>query len=153
MKTIAIRYGLYFFASLVGLFLISYFAGIASNPDFRVINATAHLVILYYAIRSLRKRSPKTLNNYVSGVVQGMYVGFVGTLLFSIFMMFFLILTPSFLSELQAATSLDGALSPFTAAVIIFMEGVGISLIGSYLMTRYVDMRIERKRANPVYAR
>jgi hypothetical protein len=118
-----------------------------------MINATVHLAVLYYGIRSLRERSPKTLNNYVSGVVQGMYVGFVGTLLFSIFMMFFLILTPSFLSQLQAATNLDGALNPVTAAVIIFMEGVGISLIGSYLMTRFVDMRIERKRNNPVYAR
>jgi hypothetical protein len=153
MKSIAIRYGLYFFASLILLFLVSYATGIAGNPDFRMINATVHLAVLYYGIRSLRERSPKTLNNYVSGVVQGMYVGFVGTLLFSIFMMFFLILTPSFLSQLQAATNLDGALNPVTAAVIIFMEGVGISLIGSYLMTRFVDMRIERKRNNPVYAR
>ncbi|MEM6396739.1 MAG: hypothetical protein AAF741_10375 [Bacteroidota bacterium] len=145
MKRIAIVYGLYFFAGLVAIFLISYAAGVAANYELRIINGLLHTVVLYYGIKQLRIVKPSTHQNYVSGVAQGIYVGAVGTILFMIFIILFLALNQSFLAELQAASGWRTLLTPIMAGTFVFMEGVAVSLIGAYLMTRYVDMRLEQK--------
>ncbi|MEM1215116.1 MAG: hypothetical protein AAGJ82_05500 [Bacteroidota bacterium] len=80
---------------------------------------------------------PTTHQNYVSDVAQGIYSGAVGTILFAVFMVLFLYLAPDFLLELQSGTGM--------ADVFVFMKGVAVSLIGAYLTTRYVDMRLKRK--------
>jgi hypothetical protein len=40
------------------------------------------------------------------------------------------------------------------AGALVFMEGVGVSLIGSYLVTRVIDNRIEKsqREAGMTYA-
>ncbi|MEL7162213.1 MAG: DUF4199 domain-containing protein [Bacteroidota bacterium] len=145
MKTIAIKYGLYFFAGLVVIFLASYLMGVAADYQLRIINGILHPVILYYGIKQLRLDQPETHQNYVSGVAQGMYVGAVGTVLFMVFMILFLSFNPAFMAELQTTTGWGDRLNPTMAGVFIFMEGIGVSLIGSYLITRWVDMRLEQK--------
>ncbi len=145
MKTIAFKYGLYFFGGLVAIFLTSYLLGLAANYQLRVVNGLLHMAILYYGIKELRVRQPDTHQNYVSGVAQGLYIGTVGTVLFSIFTVLFLIGASGLMAELQAATPLGNALTPVTAGVFILMEGIAVSLIGSYLLTRYVDARLEKK--------
>lgn len=146
MKTIAIRFGLYFFGGLVAIFLASYLFGLAAQYQFRVINGLLHMVVIYYGIKLLRLRQPETHQNYVSGVAQGLYIGAVGTVLFAIFTSLFLFADPQLMAGLQAATPLGKALTPLTAGVFILMEGVAVSLIGSYMLTRYVDSRLEAKK-------
>lgn len=145
MKSIAIKYGFYFFAGLAAIFLTSYLAGVAADYQLRLVNGLLHPVILYYSIKHLRVAMPQTHQNYVSGVAQGIYTGAIGTVLFAIFMMLFLYATPDFLLALQQSTNMGEALNPVMAGVFVVMEGVAVSLIGSYLMTRYVDMRLEQK--------
>ncbi|MGB3800231.1 MAG: hypothetical protein WA952_10485 [Lewinella sp.] len=153
MKSIAIKFGLYFFGGLVAIFMMSYFLGLAGNYRLRVINGFLHLAVLYYGIKELRLRQPETHQNYVTGVVQGLYIGGVGTVLFAIFTTLFLIADSGLMAELQAATPLADALTPVTAGVFILMEGVAVSLIGSYMLTRYVDKRLEEKEgAGSAYA-
>lgn len=146
MKTIAFRYGLIFFAGLLAIFFISYAFGQEANYDLRLLNGVLHLGILYLAINSLRARQPETHQNYVSGVAQGLYAGGIGTILFTVFMVIFMNLNPEFLTSIQQATSFGERLTPVMAGALIFMEGVGVSLIGSYLITRVVDSRIENSQ-------
>lgn len=154
MKSIAIRYGVLFFVGLVLFFITSYLLGVSGKYELRLANGLFHLVALYYGIKQLRMDRPKTHHNYVSGVAQGMYVGSVGTFLFTIFMVIFLAANPAFLAELQSSSGLNKALTPFTGGVFIFLEGIGVSLIASYILTRYVDMRLERKMGErSVYAK
>ncbi|THH39799.1 DUF4199 domain-containing protein [Neolewinella litorea] len=145
MKTIALKYGLYFFGGLVAIFLLSYLLGFAANYQLRVVNGVLHMAILYYGIKELRIKQPDTHQNYVSGVAQGLYIGTVGTVAFAIFLLLFLIADDGLMADLQAATPLGTALTPITASVFIIMEGIAVSLIGSYLLTRYVDARLEKK--------
>ncbi len=153
MKTIALKFGLYFFGGLVAIFLLSYLLGLAANYQLRVINGLLHMAILYYGIKQLRMRQPETHQNYVSGVAQGLYIGAVGTVLFAIFTTLFLSADTSLMAELQAATPLGNSLTPISGGVFILMEGVAVSLIGSYILTRYVDARLEEKEgAGSAYA-
>ncbi|WP_020571668.1 hypothetical protein [Neolewinella persica] len=154
MKTIAFRYGLIFFSGLMAIFLISYVLGQGANYNLRYLNGVLHIGILYVAINRLRAKQPETHQNYVSGVAQGMYTGGIGTILFMAFIVLFLSLNPDFLASIQEATGFGDRLTPIMAGALIFMEGVGVSLIASYLLTRVIDNRIEKsqKEAGMTYA-
>lgn len=154
MKTIAFKYGLIFFGGLMAIFLLSYAFGQGTNYDLRLLNGVLHIGILYVAINSLRASQPETHQNYVSGVVQGMYAGGFGTLAFSVFIVLFMVLNPAFLTGIQEATNFGERLTPVMAGALVFMEGVGVSLIGSYLVTRVIDNRIEesQREAGMTYA-
>lgn len=149
MKTIAFKYGILFFAGLMAIFLTSYAFGEGTNYDLRMLNGVLHIGILYFAINSLRAKQPETHQNYVSGVAQGMYVGGFGTLLFTLFIVLFMAFNPEFLAGIQEATNFGERLTPVMAGVFVFMEGVGVSLIGSYLVTRVIDNRIEKSQKEP----
>lgn len=146
MKTIALRYGLYFFTGLMAIFLVSYLLGQGANYNLRLLNGILHIGILYLAINQLRAKQPETHQNYVSGVVQGMYAGGFGTIAFAIFIVLFMALNPAFLTSIQEATNFGERLTPVMAGALVFMEGVGVSLIGAYLVTRVIDNRIEESR-------
>ena len=153
MRNTAIRYGLLFFAGLVTIFLSAYLLGLSDNYYLRFVNGIIHAVALYYGIKKLRLQEPQSLHNYVSGVSQGLYVGAVGSFLFAIFVFLFLYNAPGLMAQLQASTKVGAALTPITSGVIVFMEGIAVSLIGSYVLTRYVDARLEAKQgAGSVYA-
>ncbi len=152
MKNKAYRYASYFFISLTFIFLSAYATGLADNYWLRFVNGIAHLVILYYGIKALRLRKPETVNNYVSGVAQGVTIGAIGSLLFGVFLLLFLLGTPSLVADLQAATNIGPRLTPYAMALIVFAEGVAVSLIGSYLLVRYVDDRLEKKGFGARYA-
>lgn len=146
MKHIAIRYGLIFFAGLLSIFLISYATGYADNYQLRIINGALHLGVLYYAIKQLRVEQPETHQNYVSGVAQGIYAGAIGTALFMVFIIVFLFANGSLMADLQASTGWGERLTPVMSGAFVFMEGVGVSLIGAYLITRVVDKRLEETK-------
>lgn len=145
MKRIAIRYGLYMFAGFVALFLISAALGLSDNYNLRMLNGLIHLSLLYYAVRAFRAEHPDSIHNYLSGTAQGMYAGMLGALMFTVFMILYLAFNPAFLAELRDITPLGNYLTPITAGAILLLEGLIVSLIGSYIMTRLVDARLERK--------
>ena len=145
MNKDVLRYAGYFAAALTTIFLVAFMAGLAENYYLRMVNGVAHVVVLYYGIKQYRLKNPRTVNNYVSGVARGVSIGAAGSLLFGIFLLFFLLANPALVAELREVTNIGAALSPYTLALIAIAEGVAVSLIGSYLLVRYVDARLERK--------
>ena len=110
------------------------------------------MVVLYYGIKNLRVHQPETVNNYVSGVARGMSIGAAGSLVFGLFILLFMLGNPGLVAELQASTHMGTNLTPWAMALIVFAEGVAVSLIGSYLLVRYVDARLEAKAEGALYA-
>ncbi|NJC26058.1 hypothetical protein [Neolewinella antarctica] len=146
-----LRYAAYFAASLTVIFLVAYVLGLADNYYLRFTNGIAHMTVLYYAIKQLRLRDPSTINNYVSGVARGLSVGAAGSLAFSIFLLLFLLADPELVNQIQVATNLGDVLTPYAMALITLGEGIAVSLIGSYLLVRYVDARLESKSSKNLY--
>lgn len=142
MKKIAIKYGLLMFLSFAGLFLIMHEVVQLKNYNLRVLNAFAHLGFIYAAIRTYRQENPESLNNYVSGVAMGMYASLIGVLPFVAFIVFYLIGDTDFMTHIQETMPIGQYLTPFTASLFVMIEGVAVSLIGSYLVTRVIDMRM-----------
>ncbi|NNE30323.1 MAG: DUF4199 family protein [Saprospiraceae bacterium] len=141
MKRIAVRYGLWMFAGFSALFLAMHLVGLSTNPNLRVLNGIVHITLIYFAIRDFRRYSPAEFN-YLSGVAVGMYASMIGVTCFALFQILFLELNPDFLATLQSTLTVGHYLNSFTASSIIFLEGIGISLIASYVVTRVIDMQL-----------
>lgn len=144
MQKIAINYGLKMFAGFAGLFLLVHFLGMSENYNLRVLNGVIHIGLLYFAIREYRLTFPETHNNYMSGVGVGMFASMLGVVAFTVFMVIFLtFIDPGFFARLEAKSAFPDFVNQFTACLFIFVEGIAVSLIGSYLVTRVIDANWE----------
>jgi hypothetical protein len=144
MKKIAIKYGLWMLAGFIAFFLLMHLVGLSTHTYLRVFNGVIHMGFMWAAIRQYRERHPDSVNNYVSGVAMGMWTSAIGVLGFVIFMFFFFDLNPGFLDAVQDQVPIGNYLTPLTATFFILVEGVAISLIGAYIVTRVVDMRMAK---------
>jgi hypothetical protein len=142
MKSIAWKYGLWMAAGFTGLFLLMYSAGVAHNYNLRILNSVIHIGLLYGAISAYREHTPDKVGNYVSGVAMGMYSSVIGVLIFTLFMGLFLGFEGNLMAHIKETMPVGRYLNSFTTPLFIFVEGIAVSLIGSYLVTRIVDDRM-----------
>lgn len=142
MKKLAFRFGLWMLTGFIAFFLIMHLLGLSNNYNLRVLNGIIHLGVIYLAIKAFRAKNPDTVNNYVSGTAMGMYASAVGVVGFTIFMVLFLSFSPNFLQDIRETMPMGEYISPITASLFILMEGLVISLIGSYILTRVIDMNL-----------
>jgi hypothetical protein len=132
------------FAGLTAYFLIMHALNLSNRFDFRVLNGVIHISLLYLAIRDFRRLHPDRFN-YLSGVATGMVTTVFGVLPFALFQLIHLALNDSFMQYLQENAPLIGNyLTPFSAALVVFLEGIGVGFIASYILMRIVDARFRK---------
>ena len=144
MRNIAIRYGLWMFVGFTAFFFIMHLFGFSQRYDLRIFNGVIHLSLMYLAIREYRSKNRESVNNYISGVAMGMYASVIGVLPFTIVMFLYLVLNPEFMANVTDNADLQRFITPLTASLFIFTEGIAISLIGSYIETRIIDMNMSK---------
>lgn len=83
------------------------------------------------------------VNNYVFGVVIGMYVFIIGVLLFIVFVMFYFIGDDIFMNYIQDIILIGKYFNLFIVSLFVFMEGIVVSLIGFYIVVWIIDMNFE----------
>ncbi|MFQ5445394.1 MAG: hypothetical protein ACE5FF_00520 [Saprospiraceae bacterium] len=145
MKKIALKYSLKMFAGFAALFAVVHLLGFSHHYYLRVFNGFIHLTIIYLAIRQYRREVPAMSGNYIAAVAMGMYTSMIAVTLFAFCMWVFLSLdvNQAFFSQLQANAPFPEFFTPFAASLVIFAEGIGVSLVGSYLITRVIDASLE----------
>jgi len=147
MKIIAIKNGIFMFLCFAGLFLFMHEIIGTQNYHLRVLNGIFHLGFMYLAIVQYRRRHPESTANHISGVAMGMFTSIIGIIPFVLFIMFYLMSDEAFMQHIQQSVGIGKYFTPFTTSLLILVEGVVISLVGSYVVTRFVDMK--RMRKNP----
>ena len=139
MRSIALKYGFMMAAGFVLYFLVMRAFGLSDNYYFRIFNGLIHIVFITMAIKKYKDYFPQEFN-YLSGVTAGVLTSLVGVVPFAIFMLVFLSITPDFMAALQReAASLGSYLTPYTAALIVLIEGLAVSVLASYIIMRIVD--------------
>lgn len=136
MRTISIKTGLLMFVTLVAFFLLMFSLGLGYRSELSIFNIIIQLLFLYSAIKSYYIRNPKEIDNYMSGVGVGLETSAVGIGCFTLFFIAFLILNPALLKAIAQNSQVGAYLNPFTASFFIVTEGIVVSLIGSYILTR-----------------
>ena len=152
MKAITTKYGFLLFLVLSVFFISMNALNLSHHLYLRVFNGVIHLAILTIAIYKYRQINKETLGNYISGVVVGLYTSLIGSVLFGGFFATYLYFDQSFKVLLSNYIPLSDALIPIAAAMFIVMEGIAVGLVGSYLITRVINVWMVRKNINKRYA-
>lgn len=146
MDKIALRYGLWMFAGFTAFFLLMHLFGQSDNYHLRIFNGVIHMTVLFLAIRYYHQHSRIGASNYLSGVGVGMYTSAFGVIGFSVFLFLFLVLDPKLLQSLRETIPSGQYINPVTATLYVIVEGTVVSLIGSYIITRIVEMNYSKAR-------
>lgn len=136
MHAISIKMGLWMLAGFISFFLLMFATGLGYRPELHLFNGVIQLFCLYWAIRAYYVQNPENMVRYMAGVVQGVRASVIGIGGFTVFMTIFIAVNPEFLETLRQNSHIGEYLTPFTASLFILVEGLMISLIGSYILTR-----------------
>jgi hypothetical protein len=132
-------------AGFISFFLLMYAVGLGYRSELRYVNVVIQLFFLYQSIRAYYVIHPELRGRYMSGVMQGMRTSLIGIAGFALFMTVFLTLNPTLLETIREHSDMGEYLGPITASLFILVEGVVISLIGSYILTRILlDVTFKR---------
>ncbi len=144
MRAISIKMGLWMLAGFISFFLLMYVMGLGYRSELRVLNGVIHIFCLYRAIQLYYARHPENIGNYMMGVGQGMGASIIGVGGFTVFMTIFLALNPDLMQTIRQHSQMGEYLQPFTASLFILTEGLVVSLIGSYILTRILEIKIKK---------
>ncbi len=152
MSKIAIKYAITLFIGLVGFFLISRAIGITDNNTLLIFTAVLELVVVYFAIKEYRLSGKSSVGNYLSGVAMGAFTVALGSFAFSIFMYIYLSADPSYMKALESDADVNGLqrqfMTPMASSSILFGIAIVVGIIGSYILTRIIDMNISGINTN-----
>jgi hypothetical protein len=137
MYTIAIKMGLGMLAGFICFFLPMTLLGLGDRSELRIFNGVIHVYFMYQAIKMYRDLYPADRNNYILCAAQGIMASLIGILGFAFFMILFLTFDTTLMDSIKAANpTISVYLNPFSTSLFIITEGVIVSLMGSYLITR-----------------
>ncbi len=153
MNGIAWKYGAILFAVHLILFFLLRVAGVQDQNTLAILGAIAQLVIIYFAIREYRIFGKSRAGNYLSGVLMGLYVITIGVSAFTIFAYFYLMADPGYVQGIEedAATGAgdqSAFVNPTTITLNFFAVGWTVGIIGSYILTRIIDMNLAHTNTN-----
>jgi len=158
MNAIALKYGGILFVGQLIFFFLLRAVGMTDNTVLILISAVFQLIIVYFAIRAYRLSGKSQVGNYLSGVMMGMYVIFTGALAFVIFINLYLNIDPSYSNALEDNAiegnlpenkeDIQGFMNPLNMSAVLFGSAIVVGLIGSYILTRIIDMNLAHNNTN-----
>ncbi len=136
-----LKHGAMLFVGLLTYFLLMRLLGLTDRYDFRIFNGVIQIAIVYLAIRSYAKKKPAEFG-YLSGTMTGILTSLVGVAPFAFFQMVYLYLDAPFLETIRESAPVVGPyVNPFSGGIIVFVEGMAVGLILSYICMRIVDWK------------
>jgi hypothetical protein len=136
MRSLSIQFGLLMLAGFIAIFYVIYMLGYAQYTELRVFNAFVHLSCMYFAIKAYYKTDRENVENYMLGVAQGMEASVIGVVGYAVFIVVFMKIDPRLMELIKQNSPMAIYLNPYTITLGILTEGLMVSLIGSYILTR-----------------
>ena len=137
MRSLSVKFGILMLIGFIAIFYVIYMLGYAQHTELRVLNAVVHLSCLYFAIRAYYKTDPENVQNYMLGVAQGMEASVIGVVGYALFIVIFMKIDPRLMNLIKQNSPMAIYLNPYTITLGILTEGLMVSLIGSYILTRF----------------
>lgn len=126
---ISLKYGTIVAITLIAYFLILKLFGLHENPWLRLTNGLIMCLGIYYAIKFLKLGSDNNFN-YINGAKTGLMTGFIGTVLFTIFMAFYMYhIDVAFTQKLLGDWFSNYEVSTNILLFIVFIEGLASTVV------------------------
>ena len=136
MRSLSLQFGLLMLTGFIAIFYTIYMLGYAQYTELRILNAVVHLSCMYLAIKAYYKTDRENVENYMLGVAQGMEASIIGVIGYAIFIAVFMKIDPRLMNLIKQNSTMEIYLNPYTITLGILTEGLMVSLIGSYILTR-----------------
>ena len=131
------RYGMIMSLFLIGYFLLLSLVKLHIHPLFSLFNGAIVGLGIFYAIRQ-RKKNMGSSFNYVSGIMAGIYAGFVSTILFSIFMLVYVTeLNTTFINSLLTEWDDHIHIGVGTFVLVVALMGFSTVVVLSLTIMQY----------------
>ncbi len=146
IEKVALKYGFYTFAGLVGYFLIMYMVGLAHIIELRNLNLFIMIPGLWFALNYFKENSNSHLN-YFEGISVGTLTAVIAAIPFSIFMFFFMIYNVDFMMRIKETVPFSQYVNPYIIAFIITFEGFISGVMMSFVLMQYLKKKHEGSAA------
>jgi hypothetical protein len=132
-------------ASFIAYSLFLYVMGLGQRTELLMVIGVIHLFFIYRSIQLHYRKYPEDIGNYMSGVARGMEASVIGVVGLTLFVALFLVIDQTLLKVVRDQSSMAVYLTPFTISLFILTSGLMVSLIGSYILTRILDISIKKQ--------
>lgn len=132
----SVRYGLYSFAGIVILFLLTKLFSLEHLTFLRFLNI---LIIIYFTNRLARKNHKNSVdNNYLNAWVLLILANVVTVSLSLIsFVIYAMFIQPDFISKFEGGILWNNHITLGQAALTLFTEGIGCAVAISFIIMQY----------------
>lgn len=121
------------FLGFLGYYLLMKSLGLYTNTYLRIFNIIIHFGLVYLTLRAYKQSSPEKFNAS-NAILSGLRTTLVGVMAFIIFMVvYFTNINPAFLQTLQETSVLSEYLTPATASILLFTEGMLAGAFSSFI--------------------
>ncbi|HEX7015046.1 MAG TPA: DUF4199 domain-containing protein [Cyclobacteriaceae bacterium] len=130
-----LRYGLILTAGLIVFFLIMKVAGLTYVTELRLLNFFIVLAVLYRAFKHFRERDINRQFNYLPAFLYGFVTTTIGTVLFAIFIFFYIqFIDPALMDTVRQKAPLGQYLNPYLVACALIAEGALSGALATFMM-------------------
>lgn len=141
MQRIELRYGLLMLLGFISYFFLMKAFGLYTNIGLRVFNVLIHGAFVYLAMRAYRKASEGNFS-FLDTFAVGFRTSILPVLGFAVFQFIYLnYLNVEFLAVIKQTNILGDLLNPFNASAFLVIEGLGVTLLTSYVGMRYLTVQ------------
>jgi len=136
---IAEKHGLMVAIALLVFFFIMRAFDLLYVVELRVFNVVIMVLGILAAVRALRKNNPDEFT-YFRGMGTGVLTGIIGSLLFGIFVFFYVsFIDVGLMQSIIENEPMGRFMNPYIVSVIIAVEGIASALLVSFILMNYLD--------------
>jgi hypothetical protein len=134
---IAEKYGYYVAAGLIAYFLLMKLSGLSHHVELRFTNLVILVAGVYYALKAF-KRSHQGSLNYFRGLIVGVATSAIASLLFGLFLFFYMQLDTTLMESIINNEPMGRYLNPYIASFIVMLEGFFSGFLVTFVLLNWV---------------
>lgn len=133
------KYGLFIALGLVVFFFIMRISGLLYVVELRVMNVIIMIAGILSAIKTLRRLAPESFT-YFKGMGTGVLTGIIGSILFGLFVFFYVsFIDTGLMQNIIENEPMGRFMNPYIVSVVIVVEGIASALLISFVTMNYLD--------------
>jgi len=135
---IAESYGLRIAVGLIGFFLIMKLLGFHHHVELRFLNLFILITGVYYGLKKFKETHNNSLN-YFRGLIMGVAIAGLGSLLFGIFLFTYMQLDSELMQSIKDNEPMGRYLNPYIAAFMVLLEGFFSGFLVTFVLLNWIN--------------
>ncbi|UII29778.1 DUF4199 domain-containing protein [Fulvivirga ulvae] len=133
------KYGLSIAIGLIIFFFLMRIFGLLYVVELRVMNIVIMIAGILTAIKTLRSKAPEEFT-YFKGMGTGVLTGIIGSILFGLFVFFYVsFIDTGLMQNIIENEPMGRFMNPYIVSVVIVVEGIASALLVSFITMNYLD--------------